>query len=143
MPDQNPDTNNQTGAKFMDALQQIERSGDVSPLVAMFTDDATLAGIVDHRTHEGTAGAEKFWTEYLSAFEEVHSTFGHVADGDGVTVLEWTSKGSLKAGRPIEYRGCSILELEGEKVKRFRTYYDSAAFLDEGTRELPPDPAAD
>ena len=139
----NPTTDNAAAAKFMKTLQQIERSKDVSPLVAMFAEGATLAGIVDHRTHEGKGGAEKFWAEYLSGFESVASTFTHVADGSGVAVLEWTSKGTLKAGRPIEYRGCSILELDGEKVKRFRTYYDSAAFLDEGTRALPPDPAAD
>ena len=139
----NPTTNNAAAAKFMEALQQTERSKDAAPLVALFAEGATLASIVDHRTHEGKGGAEQFWSEYLSSFSEVHSTFTHVADGEGVAVLEWTSKGALKAGRPIEYRGCSILELDGEKVKRFRTYYDSAAFLDEGTRTLPPDPAAD
>ena len=43
--------------------------------------------------------------------------------------MEWTGKGELKNGQPIEYRGVSIIEHDGQKVSAFRTYYDSAAFL--------------
>ena len=143
----NPDTQNALAADFMRRLQQIEETGDVGPLVELFAADATLAGIVDGRTHHGTDGAKQFWTEYLSGFQKVHSDFSHVGDGESLAVLEWTSRGTLKAGTPIEYRGCSILEIaggkDGPKVKRFRTYYDSAAFLPEGAKHKGKDPAAD
>jgi hypothetical protein len=43
--------------------------------------------------------------------------------------LVWTSDGALKGGHPIRYRGTSILEVEGDKVRRFETIYDSAAFV--------------
>ena len=139
----NPDTKNPTAADFMERLQRIEATGDVGPLVEMFAAGATLAGIVDGRTHHGADGATKFWTEYLSGFQKIHSDFSHVSDGDSVAILEWTSRGTLKTGTPIEYRGCSLLEIDGGKVGRFRTYYDSAAFLPDGAKTKGKDPAAD
>ena len=49
--------------------------------------------------------------------------------GDGGAALEWESEGALPTGAPIRYRGVSLLEFAGDRVKRFRTYYDSAAFV--------------
>ena len=45
------------------------------------------------------------------------------------------SKTYFHGGKPIHYRGVSSLSFEGDgdKVKAFRTYYDSAAFLSEGS----------
>ncbi len=43
--------------------------------------------------------------------------------------MEWTATGALKDGRPLEYRGVSLIEVAGGRVQAFRTYYDSAAFV--------------
>jgi ketosteroid isomerase-like protein len=40
----------------------------------------------------------------------------------------------LKSGTPIKYKGVSIVEFAGGKVKRFATYYDSAAFTSDGSK---------
>ncbi|MCP6390939.1 nuclear transport factor 2 family protein, partial [Klebsiella pneumoniae] len=72
--------------------------------------------------HRGRYGAAAFWAEYLKAFARVRSEFTHVAEADGTATLEWTSSGELPSGRPIAYRGVSILELAGDRVHRFRTY---------------------
>lgn len=43
--------------------------------------------------------------------------------------MEWEASGQLKGGHDIAYRGVSLLDVDGEQVKAFRTYYDSAAFV--------------
>ena len=47
--------------------------------------------------------------------------------GDRVA-LEWSSDATLTDGRPITYRGVTVIDLDGDKVGKLRTYYDSAQF---------------
>jgi ketosteroid isomerase-like protein len=117
-------------AAFMDALKTFETKRDAATLVALFTGNATLERMT-HKTYEGKADAEAFWQEYLAPFAEIATEFYNVTEDDDGAVLEWVSEGSL-AGKAIRYRGASSLSFEGERVKSFRTYYDSAAFLSEG-----------
>ncbi|ADI13929.1 nuclear transport factor 2 family protein [Truepera radiovictrix] len=116
---------------FMDALKRVEKEREVAPLVALFAEDATLERMT-HKTYEGKGDVETFWTEYLEPFDEVSTEFYNVTEDDETVVLEWRSKGKLKGGKDISYRGVSSFDVEGGKVKSFRTYYDSAAFLTEG-----------
>lgn len=118
-------------AAFMDALKTFETEQDSATLIALFTDDATLERMT-HKTYEGKADAEAFWQEYLAPFAVITTEFYNVTEDDDGAVLEWASEGSLEGGKAIRYRGVSSLSFEGERVKSFRTYYDSAAFLSEG-----------
>ena len=116
----------------MNALKALEADKNPDTLVALFTDDATLERLT-HKTYEGKADTETFWREYLEPFGDIATEFFNVTeDGDGA-VLEWESEGSLGSGKAIHYRGVSSLSFDGDKVKSFRTYYDSAAFLTEGS----------
>jgi ketosteroid isomerase-like protein len=119
---------------FMQTLQQIEGSRDPAPLVALFSDDAELLNLALTEPSRGQTGAQEFWKNYLGAFREVRSTFHRHVATDTDATLEWTSDGRLPDGEPIAYRGVSILEMQDGKVKRFRTYYDSAAFLPGGAK---------
>lgn len=117
---------------FMEALKTLEADKNPDVLVALFTDDATLERMT-HKTYEGKADAEAFWGEYLEPFEDITTEFFNVTEDDDGAVLEWASEGSLGGGKAIRYRGVSSLSFDGDKVKGFRTYYDSAAFLSEGS----------
>ncbi len=119
---------------FMKTLQQIEESRDPAALVELFTDDAELVNLAQTEPMRGRDGAQTFWKHYLGAFSKVHSTFHHHFATDSDATLEWTSDGALPDGEPIKYRGVSILEMRDNKVSRFRTYYDSAAFLPGGAK---------
>lgn len=119
---------------FMDALQELESNQNPDTIVARFTDNATLERLT-HKTYSGKADAEKFWGEYLEPFNHISTEFYNVTEDDDGAVLEWKSEGELKGGKAIHYKGVSSLSFEGEKVKSFRTYYDSAAFLSEGAKE--------
>lgn len=121
--------------RFMNTLQQIEDTGDVEPLVAMFTENAELTNLAMTEPLKGLDGARRFWQKYLSVFERIHSKFTNVISGDNTAVLEWISEGALSTGEPINYRGVSLIEIDNGQVCGFRTYYDSAVFLPQGAKQ--------
>lgn len=112
---------------FADALQRTEETRDPEHLVRLFAEDAELHNLA--MDDQGRQGAEHFWKTYLGQFDEIRSEFSHMIEQDGQAALVWTSTGALKGGRSIAYRGVSIVEHDGDKVRRFETVYDSAAFL--------------
>lgn len=121
--------------QFMQTLQQIEKTGDVEPLVALFAKDAELINLSMPEPLVGQDGAHRFWDKYLSVFNRIHSEFTNVIESDGASVLEWISTGSLSTSENVTYQGVSVLEFKDGKVCRFRTYYDSATFLPQGAKQ--------
>lgn len=118
----------------MHTLQQIEETGDVEPLVTMFSEDAELSNLAMVEPLRGQEGARHFWQKYLSVFDLIHSKFTNVTEGGNTAVLEWVSQGALSTGASIHYRGVSVIETDSGRVHCFRTYYDSAAFLPQGAK---------
>jgi ketosteroid isomerase-like protein len=115
---------------FADALQQLEKSGDVDSFVTeMFAEDAELLRPETGQDVSGTGGARQFWEQYVRQFADIRSEFSRVVDSGQVGVLEWTSSGRLSSGADISYRGVSVLDFgQDGKVSRFATYYDTEPF---------------
>lgn len=128
-PESRQETSTDLAERFMQTLQNIEVSGDVEPLVALFADTADLINLAMTQPLQGQESIRQFWQNYLSVFDRIQSRFTHVSQGEGTITLEWISQGNLVSGEPISYRGVSILEAQDGQVQHFRTYYDSAAFL--------------
>jgi ketosteroid isomerase-like protein len=120
---------------FMETLQQTESSGDVEPLVALFTENAELSNLAMDDPVQGRDKIRHFWKNYLSVFDRIQSRFTHVTEGNSTIVLEWVSEGALASGEPMKYQGISVLEMADQQVQRFRTYYDSAVFLPQGAKQ--------
>ncbi len=125
---------------FADALRQLERTRDLDAFVQVFSDDVRLVRPEGRGDEQGQEGARRFWQAYLDTFDDIASTFSRVEQDGRLGELEWTGDGRLPSGRPISYRGVSLLQVDGDgKVTRFATYYDTAAFvapeagLDEGS----------
>lgn len=120
---------------FADRLQEFERTRDVEPLVELFAEEAELSKLDAAAVHRGRDGARQFWTEYRDVFDDLRSEFTGDVRGDGKAVLEWVAEGSLRhtpgdsGPRPVRYPGVSILEVEGDSIRRFRTVYDSGPFV--------------
>ena len=72
----------------------------------------------------GREGAERFWRAYRDAFGEFRSEFRHVMEDGDAALLEWTSTGSLASGAPLRYDGVTSMEWAGDRVRRFRAYFD-------------------
>ena len=125
--------NNGMPARFKAALQQAEESCDAQPVASLFREGARLTNLGgDHGTD-----AMKFWQIYLEQFSEIRSDFTGEIASNGTAALEWESRGKLADGRPVDYRGVSLIEFDDDAVTSFRTYYDSAAFVRSGTRYSP------
>lgn len=114
--------------RFMRTLQEMEQSGNTRAMVELFHDEAELHRLSGDADATGREGAQKFWQEYLSAFQKIRSRFTNVIENDSSAVLEWVSSAEPATAKPFEYQGVSIIEVENGKVVRFRTYYDTAQF---------------
>lgn len=117
----------QIARRFIDALGQLESGRDTDAIVATFADDCEVGNVLAPERFHGHDGARKFWTEYREAFADVRSSFRNVVAADGRAALEWTTEGTSAAGEPFRYDGVSILEVEGDRVTRFRAYFDPAS----------------
>jgi len=115
-------------SRFKQALQQTEETRDVSIVAGLFREGAKLTNLGgDHGTD-----ATKFWQIYLDQFTDIRSEFVSEVAAETSAALEWKSKGTLKEGTPVDYRGVSVIDFDGESVTSFRTYYDSAMFVRNG-----------
>jgi len=123
-------TDNARAQTFADALKEMESSGDAGTLLSQFADGAELSRPELDKAHGPTTDPEQFWSVCRDQFSELSTEFGHVVETGDLAVLEWTSRGTLSAGRSIEYRGVSILGFDdSDKWARFSTYYDTPAFV--------------
>jgi steroid delta-isomerase-like uncharacterized protein len=110
--------------KFTRALRKLEEGRDVEALVAIHTEDCGVGNVAVSKTFSGHEGLREFWTGYRNTFAEMKSEFRNVfADDAGHAALEWTTEGTSD-GNTVSYDGVSILEIEGDKVSRFRAYFD-------------------
>lgn len=117
--------------QFADALQRLEQDRDLEPILTMFAENVRLVRPEKGGEEQGPQGAHRYWQAYLDQFDEISSTFGRLVDADYCSELEWVSKGRLPTGRPITYAGVSLLEYDEDgRIKRFASYYDTAAFRD-------------
>ena len=112
--------------KFIEALGKLEADENVDEIVSLFADDCEVGNVATHENMSGTEGARQFWTNYRKTFGEIKSTFKNKLETDGTAALEWTSKGTSVNGSEIDYEGVSILETEGDKIKRFFAYFNPA-----------------
>ena len=76
-----------------------------------------------------SADAPTFGQEYMGQSETIKTEFDRVVEEGDERILEWHSTGTLVTGRSIEYAGVSLLTFNEDEVKRFATYYDTAAFI--------------
>lgn len=122
--------------RFMQALINAENSGDVEPVVELFSDEAELSNLIFTEPLTGRDGIRRFWLDYLNEFQQIASHFVSVIKNDTSVVLEWESEGMVKTGEPIKYRGVTLLKIESGKIRNFRAYYDSAVFVSKEARSV-------
>ncbi len=114
------------GRRFIDALGKLEAANELDPLVALFADSCEVGNVVAPRTFEGKEGAHAFWRTYRETLGDVKSEFRNIIATDDRVALEWTTTGANPEGKPIDYDGVSILEIEQDKIVRFWAYFDPA-----------------
>ena len=111
---------------FATGLQTFEKDGDVAAFAALFADDAVTQRFDARGERSGEVA--QFWQEYHAQFQSISTTFYDVVEGGDRFALEWTSDATLTDGRPLQYRGVTVIDLNGDKISKLSTYYDSAQF---------------
>ena len=111
---------------FATGLQTFEKDGDASSFAKLFAADAVTQRFDARGERRGEV--EQFWQEYRGQFDKVSTTFYEVVEGSDKFALEWTSDATLTDGRPLQYRGVTVIDLDGDKISKLSTYYDSAQF---------------
>jgi ketosteroid isomerase-like protein len=113
--------------RFVEALLKLEETGDVEGLVSLFSDDAQVSNVASQRVFSGQDGARRFWTEYKGTLGQVKSTFRNMIEAGDRVALEWETQGTARNGAAIAYEGVSIIEWDGDRVRRFYAYFDPHA----------------
>ncbi len=112
---------------FKDALWKVEKDRDIEAMIQVLSEDCEVGNVAVPQTFREHDGAREFWSAYRKTFDEMESTFRNVfADNSGHAALEWQTEGTSE-GDSVSYAGVSILEIEGDKVRRFMAYFDSSA----------------
>ncbi|MGB3683202.1 MAG: nuclear transport factor 2 family protein [Rubrobacteraceae bacterium] len=113
----------QVAESFKEALWKVEEDRDVEPMISVLSEDCEVGNVAVPKTFRGHDEAREFWSSYRKTFDEMKSTFRNIFAEDGRAALEWTTEGT-ENGDTVSYEGVSILEIEGDKVKRFMAYFD-------------------
>ncbi|CAN5687014.1 nuclear transport factor 2 family protein [soil metagenome] len=109
--------------QFKEALWKVEEDRDLKPMLEVLSEDCEVGNVAVPETFHGQDGAREFWTQYRKTFDEMKSSFRNIFAGDGRAALEWTTE-ATEEGDTVSYEGVSILEIEGNEVKRFMAYFD-------------------
>ncbi len=112
-----------TAKKFIDALGKLENERDLDTICALFAEDCDIANVITE-DNERQTGARAFWQSYRDNFADVKSTFRNEIITDNRAALEWNTTGTSSEGNEFEYDGVSVLEIDGDKITRFRAFFD-------------------
>ena len=112
---------------FADGLQTFEKDGDAAAFAALFADDA-ITQRLDARGERG-GEVEQFWQEYRDQFESISTTFYDVVEGSD-RVRPRVDQRRRPDRRPPDRSTAASrsIDLDGDKITKLRTYYDSAQF---------------
>lgn len=110
--------------RFIAALEKIESGGEVDDMASLFADECEIGNVTLSETLHGRDGVKEFWTHYRETLGEVRSEFKNKVIGDNTIALEWNTKGKSKDQGDVDYDGVSILETEGDKIRRFFAYFN-------------------
>ena len=108
--------------RFVEALGRLEQDSDFSPMLALFARDCEVGTVAVRK--EGRQGVAEFWNHYRGSFSHMRSSFRNVIEAGGRIALEWETRGAAADGTPLHYEGMSILEVDGDAIRRFHAYFD-------------------
>ncbi len=108
---------------------------------ASTTTDLVYDEVATHRKVEGIDQVLELWQEWATALPDSHGIFHDASVSSGKVALEltWhgthtgpmqTPDGEIPAtGNSIEIRACALFEVEDDKVKSIRQYFDMMTMM--------------
>ena len=106
----------------LQAVLDAFNAHDVDAIMGFFADDC----VFDTPRGQRLVGKEQVRTGIQARFDGIpdihYGDDRHFVDGDR-GVSEWTIRGTLTTGEPIEVRGCDLFEFAGDKIRRKDSYW--------------------
>lgn len=120
---------------YFDALNER----DYEQLAALFSDDCEFVSVASGVKFTGTASMLHGLREFAEAFPDWSVEVTNIVASGPYVVTEWkttgTQEGVFRGESPtgIRFRrdGCSVAEVEDERIVRYRDYYDRATLLEQ------------
>jgi steroid delta-isomerase-like uncharacterized protein len=119
------------------AMWDAFNARDFARAAGAIAEDCDWVSVAAETTHRGPGPIVVGLREFIASFPDWRADVkGVIAAGD-IVVVEWEASGTFRApfrGRPptgqsFRRRGCSVAEVEGGKIVRYRDYYDRATLL--------------
>ena len=93
--------------------------------------------VATENAHRGPGAIVAGLREFVAAFPDWRADVKSVISSGERVVIEWDSSGTFTNpfrgkpanGKRFRRRGCSVAEVEGGKIVRYRDYYDRATLL--------------
>ena len=93
--------------------------------------------VANESAHRGPGAIVAGLREFVAAFPDWRADVKNVIVAGDQVVIEWDSSGTFQNtfrgrapnGKRFRRRGCSVAEVEGGKIVRYRDYYDRATLL--------------
>ena len=113
-------------------------TGDVEGILAAYTDDAVLEDVALGTVARGKDEIRAYVEGQFAASSDLSIRTTSIFVAGDWAANEWTLTGTYTgqipglppgAGQSITVRGAGILELEGDKIRVDREYWDAYAFL--------------
>ena len=87
--------------------------------------------------HRGSSPIVGGLRQSVAAFPDLQIEIIRLVAAGAVVVVEWEARGTFDGpfrgeepnGKAFRRRGCSVAEIEGAKIVRYRDYYDRATLL--------------
>jgi ketosteroid isomerase-like protein len=127
-------------ARFVRALRALENELDLQPLVQLYAEDSELRNPLFEESLSGTAGVRRYWRQYLDRFQEIRTEFTFLIDGQDTSVLEWISSATAPDGRPLEFRGVTLLLSKDAQITSMHVYFDPRPLPGQPQRRKEPTP---
>jgi ketosteroid isomerase-like protein len=117
--------------RALDANNRRDVDGLFAELVTPdFVWESALAGGLDGGSYCGRDGVERFAADTSEYWEELQNTVEEFRDlGDRVFVLGRLTGRGKGSGAPVDQPYAGILDFRGDRIWRYRAYFDRAEGL--------------
>jgi steroid Delta-isomerase len=121
---------NETIRKVVAEYFAALRAMDPEAWANTFAEDGVTHDPVGTPPHQGRAALRRFLQGILSMFQEAGLTEDDIFVAGNGAAVKWTGRGVAKNGRPIQFEGIDVFEVnEAGKIQEVRAYWDAAAVM--------------
>jgi len=117
--------------RVVEALNRRDVDGGFAALVTPdFEWHPAITRALDGAVYRGREGVERFAADTSENWEELHNVVAEFRDlGDRVFVLGRLKGRGKGSGAPVDQQYAGIFDFRGDRVWRFRVYFDRAEGL--------------